>query len=51
MAGTAKFGGSFLRPINFLVNLVSGLIAYTHQPNKPWLDLSRFPALDNFVYP
>lgn len=38
-------------PINFLVNLVSGLIAYTHQPKKPSLDLSQFPALEDFVYP
>lgn len=38
-------------PMNFLVNLVSGLIAYTHQPKKPSLDLSRFPRLEDFVYP
>ncbi len=38
-------------PINFLVNLVSGLIAYTHQPKKPSLDLAQFPRLDNLVYP
>ena len=38
-------------PINFLVNLVSGLIAYTHQPKKPSLDLAQFPALEDFVYP
>lgn len=38
-------------PINFLVNLVSGLIAYTHQPKKPSLDLSLFPRLEDFVYP
>jgi hypothetical protein len=38
-------------PINFLVNLVSGLIAYTHQPKKPALDLSQFPSLEDFVYP
>lgn len=38
-------------PINFLVNLVSGLIAYTHQPKKPSLDLSQFPFLEDFVYP
>ena len=25
---------------NFLVNLISGLIAYTHQPKKPSLNLS-----------
>lgn len=38
-------------PINFLVNLVSGLIAYTHQPKKPSLHLSHFPPLEDFVYP
>lgn len=32
--------GFKLTPGNFLVNLVSGLIAYTHQPNKPALDLT-----------
>ena len=38
-------------PINFLVNLVSGLIAYTHQPNKPSLNLSHFPRLEEVAYP
>jgi hypothetical protein len=38
-------------PINFLVNLVSGLIAYTHQPKKPSLDLAHFPRLEDLVYP
>ena len=38
-------------PINFLVNLVSGLIAYTHQPKKPSLDLTQFPPLEDLVYP
>lgn len=38
-------------PINFLVNLISGLIAYTHQPKKPSLNLSLFPPLEDFVYP
>lgn len=38
-------------PINFLVNLVSGLIAYTHQPKKPSLDLAPFPRLEDLVYP
>ena len=38
-------------PLNFLVNLVSGLIAYTHQPKKPSLDLAQFPRLEDFVYP
>ena len=38
-------------PINFLVNLVSGLVAYTHQPKKPSLDLAQFPRLEDVVYP
>ena len=38
-------------PINFLVNLVSGLIAYTHQPNKPSLNRSQFLRLEELVYP
>jgi Transposase DDE domain len=38
-------------PLNFLVNLASGLIAYTHQPNKPSLNLSLFPRLDDVAYP
>ena len=38
-------------PLNFLVNLVSGLIAYTHQPNKPSLNLSLFPRLEDVAYP
>jgi hypothetical protein len=29
-------------PVNFLVNLVTGLIAYCHQPKKPALDLDPF---------
>lgn len=34
-------------PLNFLVNLVSGLVAYTYQPHKPSLDLAPkgLPAL------
>lgn len=32
-------------PINFLVNLVCGLIAYCHQPKKPSLHSADFPAL------
>lgn len=28
-------------PINFLVNVVAGLIAYTHQPHKPSLAMSK----------
>jgi len=38
-------------PINFLVNLVSGLIDYTHQANKPSLDLAQLPRLEDLVYP
>jgi len=30
-------------PINFLVNLVCGLIAYSHQPKKPSLQLKALP--------
>lgn len=29
-------------PVNFLVNLVCGLIAYCHQPKKPSLNLNEF---------
>ena len=32
-------------PINFLVNLLCGLIAYCHQPKKPSLHLGTLPAL------
>ena len=32
-------------PINFLVNLLGGLIAYCHQPKKPSLHLGTLPAL------
>jgi hypothetical protein len=32
-------------PINFLVNLVCGLIAYCHQPKKPSLQLNRVPPM------
>lgn len=38
-------------PINFLVNLVSGLIAYTHQSLKPSLNLSQFPRFEDVAYP
>ena len=38
-------------PLNFLVNLVSGLIAYTHQPKKPSLQFSLFPRLEDTCYP
>jgi HPt (histidine-containing phosphotransfer) domain-containing protein len=29
-------------PVNFLVNLVCGLIAYCHQPKKPSLNIDAF---------
>ena len=32
-------------PINFLVNLVCGLIAYCHQPKKPSLQLNALPLM------
>ena len=36
-------------PANFLVNLVSGLIAYCHQPKKPSLRLTKLPMLPTFA--
>jgi hypothetical protein len=38
-------------PINFLVNLICGLIAYCHQPKKPSLHLDGFPQLEAVCYP
>lgn len=32
-------------PINFLINLLCGLIAYCHRPKKPSLNLGTLPAL------
>jgi hypothetical protein len=32
-------------PVNFVVNLICGLIAYCHQPKKPSLHLGELPAL------
>ena len=41
-------------PINFLNNLISGLIAYTYLPNKPSINLGcnkkGFKALPNLVF-
>ena len=34
-----------------LVNLISGLIAYTHQPKKPSLQFTSFPRLESISYP
>lgn len=36
-------------PLNFLVNLLAGLIAYTHQPTKPALPISRNILPSNLV--
>lgn len=33
-------------PVNFLVNLLCGLIAYCHQPKKPSLHLDALPRLE-----
>lgn len=38
-------------PANFLVNLVSGLIAYCHQPKKPSLRFDTQLMLDRISYP
>ena len=38
-------------PINFLVNLMAGLIAYCHQPKKPSLNLSPQQAQALTVIP
>lgn len=38
-------------PANFLVNLVSGLIAYCHQPKKPSLSRENPPSLPVPAYP
>lgn len=32
-------------PVNFVVNLVCGLIAYCHQPKKPSLQLDKLPPI------
>jgi Transposase DDE domain len=37
-------------PVNFLVNLMGGLIAYCHQPKKPSLRLD-LPQMEAFCYP
>ena len=37
-------------PANFMVNLVSGLIAYCHQPKKPSLRINH-PMLESAAYP
>jgi hypothetical protein len=31
-------------PINFVVNVIAGLIAYCHQPKKPSLNINRFQS-------
>ena len=32
-------------PVNFIVNLLGGLIAYCHQPKKPALNFGNIPQL------
>ncbi len=32
-------------PVNFVVNVIAGLIAYCHQPKKPSLNINRFRPL------
>ena len=32
-------------PVNFMVNLLCGLIAYCHQPKKPALKIQKLPLL------
>jgi hypothetical protein len=36
-------------PINFVVHLLAGLIAYCRQPKKPSLDLAAHPLLDGLI--
>jgi hypothetical protein len=38
-------------PINFLVNLVAELIAYYHQPKKPFLGLQLLALPGSLAYP
>ncbi len=39
-------------PLNFLVNLVAGLVGYTYLPNKPSIDiyLKDLPALPPAIF-
>jgi hypothetical protein len=32
-------------PVNFVVHLIAGLIAYSHQDRKPGLHLDEYPLL------
>lgn len=36
-------------PVNFVVNLLAGLVAYCHQPKKPSLRLSALPRLEAVI--
>jgi hypothetical protein len=36
-------------PVNFVVNLLAGLVAYCHQPKKPSLRLDTLPRLDTAI--
>jgi hypothetical protein len=36
-------------PVNFIVNLLAGLVAYCHQPKKPSLRLDALPRLETVI--
>jgi hypothetical protein len=36
-------------PVNFIVNLLAGLVAYCHQPKKPSLRLDGTPRLEAVI--
>jgi hypothetical protein len=36
-------------PINFVIHLLAGLIAYGRQPKKPSLDLAAHPLIADLV--
>lgn len=36
-------------PINFVVNLLAGLVAYCYQPKKPSLRLDGLPCLEAVI--
>jgi hypothetical protein len=36
-------------PVNFLIHLLAGLIAYCHQPKKPSLHLAAHPLIADLI--
>lgn len=36
-------------PVNFVINLLAGLVAYCHQPKKPSLRLDKAPRLEDGI--